>query len=84
MLQQVAEKKKPRSLSGAFPWSYSRLHQVQTIEPVELSQVLEDCECVDVAVHVCGGPATVTAVIVTFCDGVKPWRGEVDVAVPAK
>ena len=62
----------------------SRLHQVQTIEPVELSQVLEDCEWEAVAVHVCGGPATVTAMIVTFCDGVKPLSGDVLVAVPAK
>jgi len=45
---------------------------VQTIAPVELSQVLDDCECAAVAVHVWGGPATTTAVIVTFCDGVKP------------
>ena len=31
-------------------------NQVQTIAPVELSQVLDDCECVAVAVHACGGP----------------------------
>ena len=58
--------------------------QVQTIAPEELSQVLADCECVAVAVQVCGGPATITAVIVTFCDGVKPWRGAAIVAVPPK
>jgi hypothetical protein len=47
-------------------------HQVQTITPVELSQVLADCECFAVALQVCGGPATITAVMVTFCEGVKP------------
>jgi hypothetical protein len=57
---------------------------VQTIEPVELSQVFEDCEWVAVAVQVCGGPATIVAVIDTFCDGVKPFSGVVLVALPAK
>jgi hypothetical protein len=60
------------------------VHQVQTIAPEELSQVLADCECVAVAVQVCGGPASITAVIVTFCDGVYPLSGVVLVAVPAK
>src|SRR6476659_9018163 len=59
-------------------------NQVQTIVPVELSQVLADCEWTAVADQVCGGPATVTAVIVTFCDGVKPLSGDAIVAVPAK
>ena len=46
--------------------------QVQTIEPVVLLQVFADCEWAAVADQVCGGPATIAATIVTFCDGVKP------------
>ena len=61
-----------------------QLHQVQTIEPVELSQVLADCEWVAVADQLWGGPATIVAIIVTFCDGVKPLSGAALVAVPAK
>jgi hypothetical protein len=57
---------------------------MQTITPVELSQVLADCEWVAVAVQLWGGPATSTAVMVTFCEGVKPCIGEAIVAVPAK
>src|SRR6476646_11291529 len=78
-----------RERGGAFRRSLS-LHsdyspdQVQTITPVELSQFLADCECVAVAVQPCGGPATRTAVMVTFCEGVKPCIGVVIVAVPAK
>jgi hypothetical protein len=60
------------------------IHQVQTITPVELSQVLADCECVAVALQPWGGPAISTAVIVTFCEGVKPCIGAAIVAVPAK
>src|SRR3954462_14395784 len=59
-------------------------HQVQTIAPVELSQVFADCEWVAVALQVWGGPATIAATIVTFCEGVKPCSGEAIVAVPAK
>ena len=54
---------------------------MQTIAPVELSQVLDDCECVAVAVQVWAGPTTITAVIVTFYDGVKPLSGAALVAV---
>jgi hypothetical protein len=57
---------------------------VQTIAPVELSQVLADCEWIADAVHDCGGPATSDAVIVTFCDGVNPFKGAALVAAPAK
>jgi hypothetical protein len=57
---------------------------VQTIAPVELSQVFADCECVADAVQVCGGPATITAVMVTFCEGVKPLSGVLVSAVPRK
>ena len=57
---------------------------MQTIAPVELSQVFADCECEAVAVQLWGGPATIVAVIVTFCDGVKPLSGLALVAVPAK
>ena len=48
------------------------IHQVQTITPVALAQVLADCEWTALALQVCGGPATITAVMVTFCEGVKP------------
>jgi hypothetical protein len=68
----------PSSSSGGSP------DQVQTITPVELSQVLADCECVAVALQPWGGPAISTAVIVTFCEGVKPCIGAAIVAVPAK
>ena len=61
-----------------------RIPQVQTIAPEELSQVFDDCEWVAVAVHVWGGPATIAAVMVTFCDGVNPFSGVVLVALPAK
>ena len=49
-----------------------KIHQVQTITPVALVQVLADCEWTALALQVCGGPATIVAVIVTFCEGVKP------------
>src|SRR4051812_49950037 len=41
--------------------SLTVLNQVQTIVPVELSQVFADCECEAVADHVWGGPATIAA-----------------------
>jgi hypothetical protein len=56
----------PLSCSGDKP------DQVQTITPVALAQVLADCEWTAVALQVCGGPAVNVAVIVTFCEGVKP------------
>src|SRR5438045_8966769 len=62
----------------------SQPDQVQTIAPLELSQVFADCEWVAVALHVWGGPATIVAVMVTFCEGVKPCSGEAIVAEPAK
>src|SRR5258706_14130584 len=68
----------PLSCSGDTP------DQVQTITPVEFAQVLADCEWVAVALQLCGGPATIVATIVTFCDGVKPWMGAAIVAVPAQ
>ncbi len=49
-----------------------KIHQVQTITPVALVQVLADCEWTALALQVCGGPATIVAVMVTFCEGVKP------------
>src|SRR5882762_6876601 len=49
-----------------------KIHQVQTMTPVALVQVLADCECTALALQVCGGPATIVAVMVTFCEGVKP------------
>jgi hypothetical protein len=65
------KKKAPLDWSGAFP-VLPTFHQVQTIAPVELSQVFADCECVAVALQPIGGPATSTAVIVTFDEGVNP------------
>ena len=56
----------------------------QVIRPLVMSQVFADCEWVAVALHEGGGPATLVATIVTFCDGVKPWRGAAIVAVPPK
>src|SRR6185503_18873119 len=49
-----------------------------------IEQTLADCECVAVALHEGGGPATFTTTTVTFCDGLKPWRGAAEVAVPPK
>ena len=56
----------------------------QTMAPVLFEQVLADCEWVAVALQLCGGPAATFATMVTFCDGLKPWRGEAIVAVPLK
>src|SRR4029077_14502917 len=49
-----------------------RLIYVQVITPLVMAQVLAVKECVAVAFHPGGGPATVTATTVTFCDGVNP------------
>src|SRR5947207_14199725 len=56
----------------------------QVITPLVISQVLADCECVAVALHEGGGPATLVTTTVTFCEGLKPWRGAAEVAVPPK
>ena len=56
----------------------------QVITPLVMSQVFADCECVAVALHDGGGPATLVTTIVTFCDGVNPWSGAAIVAVPPK
>jgi hypothetical protein len=68
----VHTKKAPLAFERAF--SSSWVDHVQTIAPVALEQVLADCVCVEVAVHVCG-PATMTATIVAFCEGEKPCSG---------
>lgn len=44
----------------------------QAITPPVMLHVFADCECVAVALHSGGGPARLTATIVTFCDGVNP------------
>src|SRR3954447_17424579 len=49
-----------------------------------MSQVLADCECVAVALHEGGGPATLVTTTVTFCEGLKPCSGAAEVAVPPK
>jgi hypothetical protein len=47
-------------------------------------QTFADCECVAVASHEGGGPTVEFTTTVTFCDGLKPWSGAADVAVPEK
>jgi hypothetical protein len=42
------------------------------ITPFTMLQTFADCECVAVALHEGGGPATFTTTTVTFCDGLKP------------
>jgi len=49
---------------------------VQVITPLVIAQVLAVKECVAVALHPGGGPATVTATMVTFCDGVNPGEAQ--------
>src|SRR3954470_24191474 len=49
-----------------------------------MSHVFADCECVAVALHGGGGPATLVTTTVTFCDGLKPCSGDAEVAVPPK
>ena len=56
----------------------------QVITPFVMLHVLADCVCVAVAFHEGGGPGASIATIVTFCDGVNPWRGAAIVAVPPK
>src|SRR6266446_6055092 len=81
---QWRNKKRVRLSTHPLSCSGNNPDQVQTITPVVLSQVLADCECTAVALQLCGGPAANVAVMVTFCEGVKPCRGEAIVAVPAK
>jgi hypothetical protein len=49
-----------------------------------MSQVFAVCVCVAVALHDGGGPPTAVTTTVTFCEGLKPWRGAAAVAVPEK
>ena len=58
--------------------------QVQTITPVELSQVLLVSAWVELALQLAGGPGTTDGVTVTFCEGLKPFMVAGNVAVPAK
>src|SRR4051812_28316402 len=82
--RQIGNKKK-RGRPRPSPLSVNLYeNQVQVITPPVISQVCADCECVAVALHEGGGPATFVATIVTFCDGVNPWRGAAIVAVPPK
>ena len=69
---QHGKRKRERLSTLPLSSSSGNPDQVQTITPVELSQVLADCECVAVALQPWGGPAISTAVTVTFCEGVKP------------
>jgi hypothetical protein len=70
--------------SGARRQPALNIHQVQVITPLVIAQVFADCECVAVALHDGGGPATAVTMTVTFCEGEKPWSGAADVAVPEK
>src|SRR2546423_11681617 len=56
----------------------------QVITPFDMVHVFADCVCVAEALHDGGGPARLVALIVTFCDGVNPWRGAAIVATPPK
>ena len=76
--------KKGRPSTAPFLQPLVTSNQVQTIAPLELSQVFADCECEAVADQLWGGPATITALMVTFDDGVNPLSGAAVVAVPAK
>ncbi len=71
--------KEPGELSRALSGSRvdclpaaTLVNQTQTIAPVAFEQTLADCEWVAVAVQLSGGPATLTATTVTFCDGLNP------------
>jgi hypothetical protein len=69
---QYGKRKRERLSTLPLPNSGDNPDQVQTITPVELLQVLAESEWVAVALQACGGPATIVAVTVTFCEGVKP------------
>ncbi len=65
--------KKGGGLSPLPPFPFpSYGNQVQVITPLVIAQVLADCECVAVAFHEGGGPATAVTTTVTFCDALKP------------
>ena len=81
----VVGQKEKRSVEDA-PFFSGQLqpNQVQVITPLVISQTFAVCVCDAVALHDGGGPATAVTTTVTFCDGLKPWRGAADVAVPEK
>lgn len=78
------KRKKGAPLDAPFSHLSDQADYAQVITPLVMSQVFADCECVAVALHEGGGPATLVTTIVTFCDGVNPWRGAAIVAVPPK
>ena len=80
----MKQKTRERFPGFLFQASISPNNQVQVITPPIIEHVFADCVCVAVALHEGGGPATPVTTIVTFCEGVKPWRGAAIVAVPEK
>ena len=78
------KKKKGASFDAPFFHLNGQADYTQVITPLVMLHTFADCECVAVAFHEGGGPAAFTATIVTFCDGVNPWRGAAIVAVPPK
>ena len=67
------QKNPPDPGPGGFSRCKTSAHQVQVIKPLtEDEQVLVVSVCDATADHPAGGPETAVAVIVTFCDGVKP------------
>jgi hypothetical protein len=65
-------KKKGAPLDAPFFESIDQADYTQVITPLVISQTFADCECVAFALQEGGGPATFTATIVTFCEGVNP------------
>jgi hypothetical protein len=78
------KKKKGASKDAPFLSGQRSPNQVQVITPLVMSQTLAVCVWVAVALHEGGGPATPVTTTVTFCEGLKPWRGAAAVAVPEK
>ena len=72
-LQIAGTKKEQAALLEAACSVKSGRDQVQLIRPfAEALQVFAVSVCEATADQLAGGPATAVAVIVTFCDGVKP------------
>ena len=84
MLGKCAQKKNGASEDAPFFSDQYQSDQVQVITPLVMSQTLAVCVWVAVALHEGGGPATPVTTTVTFCEGLKPWRGAAAVAVPEK
>ncbi len=66
------QKKSGASFDAPLHFRLDQPDQTQVITPLVMSHVFADCECVAVALHEGGGPATLVTTTVTFCDGLKP------------